>query len=428
MKVYLGVGSNLGARRQNIVAAIAALETAGMRAVRSSPVVESPALLPAGAQASWNRPFLNVVLEAETEGHALDWLPRLKQIEDDLGREKTSRWAPRTLDIDILTWGEQRLDTDALVVPHPEMHKRAFVLSPLLHLAPTFRIPGFPHKSLLQWTSELPGHIPLWMGIVNVTPDSFSDAGQHAVWEGVEPFVREMIDAGVHIIDLGAESTRPGATPVSPEAEWARLEPVLSGLFELLQNDPLRPKISVDTRHVLVAERALGAGVDMLNDVTGLSSARMRSLARESGVDWVAMHHLSIPARRDVVLAPEADPVAELQTWLRQQLETWSNDGLDLDRIFFDPGIGFGKDALHSLELLRHCGRFRELGLRLLVGHSRKSFLAPFADAQPRERDLETIGASLALCGKGVDVLRVHNVPVHLRAYRGWSHVRTAVD
>ena len=101
MKVYLGVGSNLGARRQNIVAAIAALETAGMRAVRSSPVVESPALLPAGAQASWNRPFLNVVLEAETEGHALDWLPRLKQIEDDL-----TAWAQ----IWLLAFPETQID------------------------------------------------------------------------------------------------------------------------------------------------------------------------------------------------------------------------------------------------------------------------------------------------------------------------------
>lgn len=395
-----------------------------MRAIRSSPVVESPALLPAGAQVSWNRPFLNAVLEAEVDGEPLEWLPRLKRIEVDLGREACSRWTPRMADIDILLWGERQMDTDSLVIPHPEMHKRAFVLSPLLHLAPKLRIPGFPERSLVQWTRELVDHIPLWMGIVNVTPDSFSDAGQHAVWDNVEPFVREMVHAGVHIIDIGAESTRPGAVPVPPEVEWSRLEPVLGGLVELLGSSCLRPRISIDTRHARVAERALEAGVDIINDVTGLTSADMRALAAASNAEWIAMHQLSIPADRAVVLPAEADPCVEVERWLRQRCEQWTDAGLDLGRVIFDPGIGFGKDALQSLELLRHCGQFKNHGLRLLVGHSRKSFLAPFSDAQPRARDLETIGASLALCEKGVDVLRVHNVPDHLRAYRGWTHVR----
>lgn len=424
MRVYLGVGSNLGDRLDNISAVVSALEKAGMRGIRSSPVVESPALLPAGAQASWNRPFLNAVLEAEVDGEPRDWLSRLKDIEVELGREPGSRWAPRMADIDILLWGEYQMESDSLVIPHPEMHKRAFVLSPLLHLAPTLRIPGFPHKSLVQWTRELVDHIPLWMGIVNVTPDSFSDAGQNAVWDTVEPFVREMVDAGVHIIDIGAESTRPGASPVSPKQEWARLEPVLAGVVELLGSSVLRPKISIDTRHVKVAERALEAGVDIINDVTGLTSAHMRALAAESKAEWIAMHQLSIPADRAVVLPPEADPGVEVERWLGQRCEQWLDAGLDLGQVIFDPGIGFGKDALQSLALLRRCGQFKNHGLRLLVGHSRKSFLSSFSSEQPGARDLETIGASLALCEKGVDVLRVHNVPDHLRAYRGWAHVR----
>jgi dihydropteroate synthase len=222
---------------------------------------------------------------------------------------------------------------------------------------------------------------------------------------------------------VGAESTRPGATEVSPDLEWARLAPVLERLRERLGNDPLRPLLSVDTRHPRVAERALSLGADLINDVSGLSSDAMLALARESRKPWVAMHHLSVPADAALTLPEDRDPCDEVEAWLLRQLERWDRAGLDLGQIIFDPGIGFGKSSLQSLELLRHAGRFRRHGLRVLVGHSRKSFLKDFGGVPPSGRDLETIGASLSLCAKGVDILRVHDVSGHRRAYLAWAHL-----
>ena len=149
----------------------------------------------------------------------------------------------------------------------------------------------------------------------------------------------------------------------------------------------------------------------------------MIALARESDAQWVAMHSLSVPASRDIEIPPECDAVDEVSSWLEKRLETWAASDLDLRRIIFDPGVGFGKSSLQTLDLLRNVDRFARYGLRILVGHSRKSFMNRFVDASPGERDLETIGASLKLCEQGVDILRVHDVPSHARAYLGWAHV-----
>jgi dihydropteroate synthase len=131
------------------------------------------------------------------------------------------------------------------------------------------------------------------MGIINITPDSFSDGGCFTNWQSVAPHIDTMIDAGVHFVDLGAESTRPGAQPLSAAGEWQRLEPVLEPLLEYLAGDPLRPRLSVDTYHPETARRALDLGVDMINDVSGLTDPEMLELARNNQADWVAMHSLS---------------------------------------------------------------------------------------------------------------------------------------
>jgi dihydropteroate synthase len=293
----------------------------------------------------------------------------------------------------------------------------------LVHLRPDLRVPGRPEQTVLQMSQELPHHIPLWMGVVNLTPDSFSDGGKHTEWAAVEPLVEAMAEAGVHIVDLGAESTRPGASPVSAQEEWSRLQPVLERLRERWASDPLGPRTSIDTRHPEVVEKALRVGVDIVNDVSGLTCDAMICLARDSGNEWVAMHHLTIPAERGVILSEDCDPCQEVEAWLERQLERWERAGLDLGRVIFDPGIGFGKNSLQSLEILRHVSRFRRHGLRVLAGHSRKSFMKDFSALVPAERDMDTIGASLSLCRKGVDILRIHDVPRHARAYLAWAHV-----
>ena len=422
MEVYFGLGSNQGDRLAHIEEALRALERAGAREVTASPVVESPALLPAGAPASWNRPFLNLVARARVARSAPDdWHREIKTIEARLGRDlSASRWSPRPVDIDILLWGRQTIRTEHLTIPHPEIRERSFVLTPLAHLAPRMTIPGQDGTTVVQWAGRV-RPIPLWMGIFNCTPDSFSGGGAFNP-ERLAATVDEMAAAGAHWLDLGAESTRPGARPVSPDEEWKRLETPLREVLRHLRGARLRPRVSVDTRHPEVAERALVLGAEMVNDVSGLGTPRMRQLARESGAEWVAVHTVSVPADPARRLPPRPPAADVLVSWLARRRQEWEAAGIDPARILFDPGIGFGKDTLQALDLFAALDRFRSEGFRVLVGHSRKVWFGGGGPPAP-ERDPETVGASLALAARGVDVLRVHDVALHARAYRSWVHV-----
>ncbi|MCB1806007.1 MAG: 2-amino-4-hydroxy-6-hydroxymethyldihydropteridine diphosphokinase, partial [Candidatus Competibacteraceae bacterium] len=264
MQIYLGLGSNLGDRREHLRQAIQLLEEKGLHRRRVSPVVESPALLPEGAPADWNLPYLNLVLEAEVSCQPEQMRNWIADIQKQMGRSNKSRWAPRPMDIDILLWGETCIDNAVLTIPHAGMQQRGFVLTPLLALEPRLQVPGLGDKTILDWSRELAHHIPLWMGILNLTPDSFSDGGQFTAWTQIEPHVDAMVAAGAQIIDIGAESTRPGATPISDEQEWSRLAPVLERLLAKYQPQLLRPLLSVDTYHPEVARKALELGVDII--------------------------------------------------------------------------------------------------------------------------------------------------------------------
>ena len=423
MRVYLGLGSNLGDRRDHLSRAIEALEAHGVGIVRVSPVVESPALLPDSAPSAWNLPYLNVVLECTARCSPEQLRSWIDGIQRGFGREDASHWSPRPIDIDILLWGRERIATERLTIPHRDLTRRSFVLAPLVALAPRLTIPGRDNRTMLDHSMALGQHIPLWMGILNVTPDSFSDGGRFVDRERIEPHVAAMVNSGVHIIDVGGESTRPGATPVDPVTEWSRVGPVLERMIELTGGRRLRPLLSLDTRHPEIAERGLTLGVDIINDVSGLTSPAMVAMARESDADWVAMHHVTVPADPRFTLPTDRDPYDGVEHWLLSQLETWDAQGLDLGRIIFDPGIGFGKNRLQSLRLLRRAGEFRRHGLRVLVGHSRKSFMRSFSGEDQSGDDLVTLGASLNLCAQGVDIIRVHDVPLHATAYIGWSHL-----
>ena len=423
MQVFLGLGSNLGDRRDYLSRAIDALESKGVGIRRVSPVVESPALLPDSAPSDWNRPFLNLVLECSAACSPEQLRLWIDDIQSAFGRVNSSHWSPRPIDIDILLWGRESVETERLTIPHRDLTRRSFVLAPLTAIAPRLTVPGGGDRTMLEHSIALGHHIPLWMGIVNVTPDSFSDGGRYTDWPRIEPHVEAMVEAGGHIIDVGGESTRPGATPVDPEVEWSRIAPVLDRLVERFSEERPRPLLSLDTRHAEVAARGLEMGVDIINDVSGLTSPDMLVLARDADCDWIAMHHVTIPADPQTTLPDDEDPFDSVEAWLLERMEAWDAGGLNLGRIIFDPGIGFGKNRLQSLRLLRRAGEFRRHGLRVLVGHSRKSFMKSFAGEDEGARDLATIGASLHLCAQGVDIIRVHDVPAHVAAYRGWSHL-----
>jgi dihydropteroate synthase/2-amino-4-hydroxy-6-hydroxymethyldihydropteridine diphosphokinase len=424
MAVYLSLGSNQGDRRENLRLALADLAHDGVAIERVSPVVESPAMLPPGAPGDWNSPFLNLVAECRTTLEPKALLNRIKTVERSLGRSDTRRWSPRPIDIDIAVYDDRVLDDPELTVPHTGIGEREFVLTPLAWLVPGLEIPGVG-RTARELSRAHGRQIPLWMGIVNLTPDSFSDGGENASWRTVETRLEEMASVGVHILDFGAESTRPGATALSPAEEWGRLAATLRQAVARFSGDLLRPLISVDTYHADVAARALEAGADIINDVGGLTDPDMVRLAASSGAVFVAMHNLGLPAAPDVTLDTSRSAVAQVEDWLEERIEAWLKAGIDLDRVIFDPGIGFGKNPLQSLELLREIGRFGRNDLRLLVGHSRKSFMRGFASRDNTERDLVTIGSSLALSAHGVDILRVHNTTDHIRAWRGWSHLQS---
>ena len=423
MDIYLGLGSNLGSRRDNLGRALGRLSAHGVRVVRVSPVVESPAMLPDDAPTEWNRPFLNLVAHCRTEDSPPQVLDGLKAIERELGREDRGRWAPRPIDLDLLLYGRETVTSDRLRVPHPGIAQRAFVLTPLAALEPRMTIPGFGARTVLELARAGHHHLPVWMGIVNLTPDSFSDGGELGDAASVETRVAELVTAGAELIDLGAESTRPGATPLTSDEEWARLEPALGRLVDRYSSEQLRPRLSIDTYHAETARRALALGADVVNDVSGLTAPAMLELAATSGATFVAMHNLGLPADKARALPADQDPTAAVERWAEERSAAWERAGLDLARIVIDPGIGFGKNALQSLRILRDIERLHRFGLRLLVGHSRKSFMHQVAAADRLDRDLFTVGASLRLCAAGVDVLRVHDVEAHAAAYRGWAHV-----
>ena len=426
MQVYLGLGANLGDRAGNLSRALELLGERYLVIRRISPMIESPALLPDNVPADWNLPFLNVVVECETDVSPETLLSWIEEIHAALDRNNVERWSPRPIDIDILLWGREQINAERLTIPHPRMQERSFVLTPLIALEPRLTIPGLADKSLLDWSRELRQHVPLWMGIVNVTPDSFSDGGRHKTWPTLQPYLDAMIEAGAHFVDVGGESTRPGAQPISPATEWKGIEPVLQQLISRRDSASIGPRISVDTYHAETARKALELGVDMINDVSGLVSPEMLDLARSSNADWIAMHSLSLPVDLKRQLPEDGDCYHAVEQWLLERVECWNAAGLDLNRIVFDPGIGFGKNSLQSLQLLRRAGDFREHGLRVLVGHSRKSFLKNLTGEDRAEKDLATLGASLQLCAQGVDILRVHDVPLHAAAFRGSSHLSTA--
>ena len=426
MRTYLGLGSNLGDRRANLAKALDLLTHRPLTVERVSPVVESPAMLPDDAPGDWNLPFLNLAVACESDASPKTLLAWCKEIEQRLGRTPGPRWSPRPMDIDILLWGDEQWLDESLTIPHPGLRERNFVLTPMVALQPRLVPPGANGENLLECSRRLSDPIPLWMGIVNVTPDSFSDGGRFTDWSGVEPLVRDMLDAGVHIIDVGGESTRPGAQPLQHDEEWARVAPVLEQLLELRAGKGPGSYISIDTYHADTARRALELGVDMVNDVSGLASPAMIDLAGESSADWVAMHQLSLPVDSNLTLAADRDPFTAVEEWLRESLERWDKAGLDLNRIVFDPGIGFGKTARQSWELLRRASEFRQHGLRVLVGHSRKSFFRPYFGDDMQSRDQATVGVSLDLCAQGVDIIRVHDIPLNMGAYRGWSLARRA--
>lgn len=258
---------------------------------------------------------------------------------------------------------------------------------------------------------------PAIMGILNITPDSFSGDGVSA-GEALQR-ARQLVDEGADIVDLGAESTRPGAIALTAEEEWARLELALLRLNE--QSWRHRFRLSIDTRHALTASRALAIGIEIINDVGGLADDAMCETLEEHECDIVVMHSLTVPADPQVTLPTDCDVVAEILAWKAKLMARATAHGIGTHRLIYDPGIGFGKTAEQSLALVNRAAELKQSGGRWLFGHSRKSFMKLLADAPAGSRDELTRDLSKKLAQAGIDYLRVHDVVGHAAMFDGLS-------
>jgi dihydropteroate synthase len=244
---------------------------------------------------------------------------------------------------------------------------------------------------------------PKLMGVVNVTPDSFSDGGLYLDAEAAIKHGRELAEQGAEILDVGGESTRPGAEEVSAEEEMERVVPAVAGLAE-------RATVSIDTSKAAVAEAAIEAGASIVNDVTALrGDPELGALCAERGVGLVLMHMQGDP--RTMQENPLYDDVvADVKAFLAERLEAAVAAGVAEERVWLDPGIGFGKTLGHNLELLRRLGELRELGQPLVIGTSRKSFIGKIDGSEVGDRLGGSIASSILAAAEGADVLRVHDV------------------
>ena len=268
-----------------------------------------------------------------------------------------------------------------------------------------------------RFIDALAGDDVLVMGIVNVTPDSFSDGGRYYELDAAVAHGLRLAEEGADLLDVGGESTRPGAEPVPEDEELRRVVPVVRDL------SAAGLAVSIDTRHAVVAEAALAAGACVVNDVSGLRDPAMRAVAARHGVPAVVMH---MPVADPAVMQQHTgyiDVVDEVLSFLMAQVALALADGVP--SVILDPGLGFGKTVEQNVALVRHLDRFVALGHPVLVGASRKRFVGVLGDAdQPDDRLPGTLAVHLSAVQHGARLVRVHDVAAHRQALALWRHLR----
>ncbi|MDI1259180.1 dihydropteroate synthase [Aquabacterium sp.] len=256
---------------------------------------------------------------------------------------------------------------------------------------------------------------PKVMGIVNVTPDSFSDGGSHADAQSALVHCEQLLKEGADILDIGGESSRPGAPTLSVEEEWARVGPVLQGALSL------GVPISVDTCKTQVMQRALDLGVDIINDIRALQAPGAESVVVAHGQCGVCLMHMQGDPSTMQFRPQYSDVIDEVRTFLQERVQAMVAQSVARDRLCLDPGIGFGKTPQHNLDLLRRQSELLSFGLPLLVGWSRKSTLGHVTGRPVGDRLAASLAAALASVHQGAKVVRVHDVAATVDALKVWS-------
>jgi dihydropteroate synthase len=264
------------------------------------------------------------------------------------------------------------------------------------------------------------------VGILNITPDSFFDGAKFYDIKAALDHLKILINDGASVIDIGAESTRPGAVLIGAEEEWQRLKDILPQAINFItnynKNNLCDIKISLDSRHPQNVLKALDYGIDIINDVSGFENLLMVDLAVQSGKKIIVMHNLGVPANQNKIVDQKLDIVEVLIDWIKNKLQNLQQRGIKQEQIIFDIGIGFGKNAQQSIELLQKIDRLKALKIPLYVGHSNKSFLNylrfdnknsfsfDFKSDSIQSKEDKTFIISSYLTKKNVEYIRVHNV------------------
>ena len=440
---FLALGSNLGDRAANLHRALQLLKPFASVDATSFLYETAPAYIT-------DQPaFLNAVCRVMTELPPVALLDRLRGIEHELGRRRTVRYGPRSIDLDILFYDDWRVAQEGLFIPHPLLAERDFVLGPLCDLAPGMRHPQSGNTMQELWdrldAKPLPRVLPLgnhlwtWgrktyvMGIINVTPDSFSGDGllgepapDRIADEAVEQ-ARRFVEEGADGVDVGGQSTRPGHALVPVQEEMARVIPIVRALRQAV-NIP----ISVDTFRSQVVREALAAGAHMINDVWALRfDAEVGHVAGESGAPLVLMHNSdrSLDAAYPASLRREqeelgvklngGDAVSAIREHLAERMATAQSMGIARWQLLADPGIGFGKLLGQNLEIIRRLADIKGIGYPLLFGSSRKGFIGRTLGGLPPDQRLEgTLATNVLAAAGGADIVRVHDVLATVRCLR----------
>lgn len=444
-EVVIALGSNVGDRLNNLNEALSHMKKSGIEIKRHACLYETePAYVT-------DQPlFLNSAIRASTKLGPHELLSVLKKIEKEMGRTKGIRYGPRPIDLDILFYGKYIINSEILTVPHERIFERPFVMAPLVDLLGSdidndtvICWHSFSKKGLFESWEELGGEsligkdglrrvLPvndrLWdwskktsvMGILNLTPDSFSDGGKFDSVGSAISRVQTMISEGADIIDLGGQSTRPMATKISVEEELYRLIPVLEKILELPEIEG--KLISIDTFYSEVASEAVKKGAHIINDVSGgkLDSDMLRVVANLN-VPYITMHMRGDPSTMQNSENLKYDDVCkEVSVELYERVRVAELCGVPAWRTVLDPGIGFSKKTEDNLDILMGLKRIRsEIGRKnlgvsrapLLIGPSRKRFLGEVCGRPSAvERDPGTVAAVTCAVLGGANIIRVHNV------------------
>ncbi|KAG5439105.1 hypothetical protein PCANB_001404 [Pneumocystis canis] len=427
--IYIALGSNLGNKAKFIFDAIEKMSMRGIKVLKTSMLYESEPMY------FENQPiFYNAVCKVETSLDPHQLLAELQIIEKELGRVKTIDKGPRCIDLDIVFFGRKIINSKSLIVPHPRVLERPFVLKPISDISSSFIHPvtGLPIASYLKkivdfgikpvlpflyknksinftyGSYKAPTHI---MAILNLTPDSFFDGGVHS-YNSLLMDVENFINTGATIIDIGGQSTRPGSHIVSLEEEISRVIPAIECLSKTYP-DVL---VSIDTFRSDVAEQAIKAGASLVNDVTGgRYDPRMFNVVAKLKIPICIMHMRGNFSTMDNLTDYGTDIVKQITIELRQLLACAENSGIPRWNIILDPGLGFAKTSYQNIELLR---RFNELksqhcfeSFPWLLGPSRKRFTGCVTgDIIPKDRIWGTATAVAASILGGCDIIRVHDV------------------